>query len=89
VAEIYFQACSFNHSDISPFRINDLRTLSRVKNDLGPDCALTLSATPHILTVDRRSPRGFRHACESLPSSVSGRLVGKAIERIHGLSRSH
>ena len=23
-----FQACSFNHSDISPFRVNDLRTVS-------------------------------------------------------------
>jgi len=23
-----FQACSFNHSDISPFRINDLRAVS-------------------------------------------------------------
>jgi len=27
VAKIAFQACSFNHSDISPFRINDLRAL--------------------------------------------------------------
>ena len=26
-AGIYFQACSFNHSDISPFRVNDLRAV--------------------------------------------------------------
>jgi hypothetical protein len=26
VARIALQACSFNHSDISPFRINQLRT---------------------------------------------------------------
>jgi hypothetical protein len=26
-AEVDFQACSFNHSDISPFRINDLRAV--------------------------------------------------------------
>jgi hypothetical protein len=25
LARFAFQACSFNHSDISPFRINDLR----------------------------------------------------------------
>ena len=28
VAGFVFQACSFNHSDISPFRINDLRAVS-------------------------------------------------------------
>ena len=28
VARFAFQACSFNHSDISPFRINDLRAAS-------------------------------------------------------------
>jgi hypothetical protein len=27
VARLAFQACSFNHSDISPFRINNLRSL--------------------------------------------------------------
>ena len=26
LARFAFQACSFNHSDISPFRINDLRS---------------------------------------------------------------
>ena len=31
LAGIVFQACSFNHSDISPFRINDLRP--RVNRD--------------------------------------------------------
>jgi len=35
VARIAFQACSFNHSDISPFRINALR--SRADRDHG-DC---------------------------------------------------
>jgi hypothetical protein len=25
LAGVVFQACSFNHSDISPFRINNLR----------------------------------------------------------------
>jgi hypothetical protein len=33
-----FQACSFNHSDISPFRINDLRAVS-----------IRLSHTPPLL----------------------------------------
>ena len=27
--EFAFQACSFNHSDISPFRVNDLRAIGR------------------------------------------------------------
>jgi hypothetical protein len=45
-----FQACSLNHSDISPFRINHLRTCDRAESDLCPDCALTLSTSPHILT---------------------------------------
>ena len=30
-AEHVFQACSFNHSDISPFRINDLRGLLQIR----------------------------------------------------------
>jgi hypothetical protein len=37
VSGIFFQACSFNHSDISPFRINGLRaakTLSGIVSDL-------------------------------------------------------
>jgi hypothetical protein len=50
-----FQACAFNHSAISPFRINHLRILDRAESDLCPDCALTLSASPHILTGYRRS----------------------------------
>src|SRR4026209_333988 len=29
LAGIVFQACSFNHSDISPFRLNDLRLRAR------------------------------------------------------------
>jgi len=29
VASFAFQACSFNHSDISPFRVNDLRAIGR------------------------------------------------------------
>ncbi len=35
VARIAFQACSFNHSAISPFRVNDLRAvrLSRIHRD--------------------------------------------------------
>jgi hypothetical protein len=51
-----FQACSVDHSDISPFRINHLRIMDRAKSDLCPDCALTLSASPHILTGYGRSP---------------------------------
>jgi hypothetical protein len=38
---IAFQACSFNHSDISPFRINHLQTTDRAESDLCSDCALT------------------------------------------------
>ena len=49
VARFAFQACSFNHSDISPFRIKHLRAPDRAENDLCPNCALTLSAPPHIL----------------------------------------
>ena len=42
-----FQACSFNHSDISPFRINDLRTVwnsvaqNPPLNRSGPRCRLS------------------------------------------------
>ena len=35
VTRIAFQACSFNHSDISPFRINNLQ--SCLKGNIG-DC---------------------------------------------------
>jgi hypothetical protein len=56
VQRIAFQACAFNHSAISPFRINHLRILDRAESDLCPDCALTLSASPHILTGYGRSP---------------------------------
>ena len=49
VARIAFQACAIDHSAISPFRINHLRILDRAESDLCPDCALTLSASPHIL----------------------------------------
>src|SRR3990172_12267589 len=44
-----FQACSFNHSDIYPFRIKDFPAPDRGEHDLGPNCALTLSAPLHIL----------------------------------------
>src|SRR6187397_48779 len=33
---INFQACAFNHSAISPFRIKHLRTLDRTESDLCP-----------------------------------------------------
>ena len=51
-----FQACSFNHSAISPFRINQLRGLNRAKGDCAPNCALTLPASPHILADYGLSP---------------------------------
>jgi hypothetical protein len=36
LARFAFQACSFNHSDISPFRINDLRAAcDRLSHTLG------------------------------------------------------
>ena len=39
VAEIALQACSFNHSDISPFRVNDLRGSQGVYSaHAGPVC---------------------------------------------------
>jgi len=43
---IKFQACSFNHSDISPFRINNLQ--HRLKDDCG-DCDKS-SNVPRSLT---------------------------------------
>jgi hypothetical protein len=36
LARFAFQACSYNHSDISPFRINHLRILKRAESDLCP-----------------------------------------------------
>jgi len=50
-ARIAFQACAIDHSAISPFRIKHLRAPGRAENDLCPNCALTLSAPPHILTA--------------------------------------
>jgi hypothetical protein len=34
VARIAFQACSFNHSDISPFRINSYEWLPKIIAEL-------------------------------------------------------
>jgi hypothetical protein len=46
VERLAFQACSIDHSDISPFRIKHLPTRDRRESYLCPDCALTLSAFP-------------------------------------------
>ena len=61
---IAFQACLIDHSSISPFRINHLRTRDRGENDLCPDCALTLSASPHILTGYARSRVHLEQRCK-------------------------
>jgi hypothetical protein len=72
IARFAFQACSFNHSDISPFRINHLGILKAKRNDLCPDCALTVSASPHILAACRRIASWIRH-------TVHGRLSQRRI----------
>jgi hypothetical protein len=44
-----FQACSFNHSDISPFRINHLRVLDRAESDLCPGlCPNPVGVSTHL-----------------------------------------
>ena len=57
--EFAFQACSFNHSDISPFRINDLRAVwnsvsqNPPSNPSVPGCGL-YSAVCGRASIDRR-----------------------------------
>ena len=46
VATIAFQACSFNHSDISPFRINNLRT----RNEQDLSIVISPPRSPRSLT---------------------------------------
>ena len=55
LARFAFQACSFNHSDISPFRINNLRSLQAQR--LFCDCdkssksdALTFAAIKYTVS---------------------------------------
>jgi hypothetical protein len=46
---IAFQACSFNHSDISPFRINHLRVPGGAESDLCPGlCPNPVGVSKHF-----------------------------------------
>ena len=50
LAGVVFQACSFNHSDISPFRINNLRTRIEAKVICARIVPYPCRRLPHILT---------------------------------------
>ena len=47
-SEIYFQACSFNHSDISPFRINNLQLRQRPKHRIVSDLLMCRDHLRHF-----------------------------------------
>ena len=54
LAAIAFQACSLNHSDISPFRINGLRTVRDQIIAIHRDCLAFLDRISiHRLTSER------------------------------------
>ena len=87
-----FQACSFNHSDISPFRINNLR--SRIDRDHG-DCDKS-SNVPRSLTgfssiaapllLPRRNDRGTSNPaklkCWKLPRNRPVQRFAKTESRL-------
>jgi hypothetical protein len=56
LARFAFQACSFNHSDISPFRSITYGLWIEPNVICAQACALTLSASPNILTGYGRPP---------------------------------
>ena len=75
VEGLAFQACSFNHSDISPFRINHLRIPNRAEGDLCPRlCPNPIGVSTHFnrlraialgARLRNRSPtRGSHHPGE-------------------------
>jgi hypothetical protein len=63
-AGIYFQACSFNHSDISPFRINHLQRHQRegitncVRPPNVPQSLTGVSSIAAVACSERSTPRG-------------------------------
>jgi len=77
LARFAFQACSFNHSDISPFRINDLRWF--VNRD-SADCDKS-SNVPRSLAGFSSIDRGCRSRplLARLRCSVSMRAVSAAV----------
>jgi hypothetical protein len=52
LADFAFQACAFNHSAISPFRINHLRTRDRAKSDFVPElCPNPVRVSTHFIPL--------------------------------------
>src|SRR6188472_2446887 len=74
VARFAFQACSFNHSDISPFRINELRA---VRNLLSPKCV----RPPNLGSVTEPHPRSPCSPDQTAPSRTGSKPDEKRLPR--------
>jgi len=82
-----FQACSFNHSDISPYRINDLRTPISAQNAncvRPPNVLRSLTATHQYRTVGK-SPACLRRGPPA--SYDSTRRRHRQTKRCHCMDR--
>jgi hypothetical protein len=81
LARFAFQACSFNHSDTSPFRVNDLRAIGRqISHAVGPFAQfdITLESNGYgrrTATVLRNCVRP-RNLLRSLRDADSAREAG-------------
>jgi hypothetical protein len=60
-----FQACSFNHSDISPFRINELQAAA---DDYLRDCDRSPNLSKSLTAISLSRTDTFRIPRDSLPN---------------------
>jgi hypothetical protein len=77
VARFAFRACSFNHSDISPFRINELPRLNRKNNELCQTSQCVEITWRHT----KHSCQGVIHAWSELQGAPTTRPGATTAER--------
>jgi hypothetical protein len=83
-AGVNFQACSIDHSDISPFKINDLRAVW-IRIAQKPPSRISNSRCPLVSTVCRHARRKDKANCVRPPNALRSltAISGLHAKRFH------